>query len=63
MGQESKTISICSHLLDSGPSDELREKTLLLLAKAYDKQQDYDRAALALLGRQKPFETQQTEKQ
>jgi tetratricopeptide (TPR) repeat protein len=63
MGQEPKTISICSQLLDLDPSEELRKKTLLLLAKAHNKHQDYDRAALALLGHRKPFETQQTEKE
>ena len=63
MGQETKTISLCSQLLDSDLSEELGEKTLLLLAQAYDKQQDYERAALALLDCQKSFEIQQTKKQ
>jgi tetratricopeptide (TPR) repeat protein len=50
LGQNSQTISICSQLLDLDPSAPIRQKTLSVLATAYNRQKNYDRAALALLG-------------
>ena len=49
--QNSQAISICLQLLDSGPSSPILQKALGILATAYNRQKDYDRAALALLGR------------
>ena len=51
LGQNSQTISICLQLLDSDPSEQIKQKALYILATAYDHQKDYDKAALALLGR------------
>ncbi len=49
--QSSQTISICSQLLDLGPADAIKQKALKILAAAYNRQKNYDRAALALLGK------------
>lgn len=51
LGQSSQTISICSQLLDLGPSPQIKQKALNTLAAAYSQQKNYDKAALALLGR------------
>ena len=53
LGQHDQAISVCSQLLDLQPSEEIKQKTLELLAKAYSQQKSYDRAALALLGQWK----------
>lgn len=51
--RESQTIRICRRLLD-GDLDEPDSSTVLkLLAQAYRQQQDFERAALALLGKWK----------
>ena len=50
LGQNNQTISVCSQLLDLQPSEQIKQKTLDLLAMAYKQQENYDRAALALLG-------------
>ncbi|MHC4482632.1 MAG: tetratricopeptide repeat protein [Planctomycetota bacterium] len=50
LDQDAQTISICLQLLDLGPSAQIKQKALALLAKAYNQQKNYDRAALALLG-------------
>ena len=49
LGQNNQAISICSQLLDLQPSEQIKQKTLDLLAMAYKQQKNYDRAALALL--------------
>ncbi|MHC4616174.1 MAG: tetratricopeptide repeat protein [Planctomycetota bacterium] len=51
LGQDSQAISICTQLLDSDPSAPTKQKALELLATAYNRQKDYNRAALALLGK------------
>jgi len=51
LNQNPQTISICLQLLDSGPSPQVKQKALELLAAAYNRQKNYDRAALALTGR------------
>ena len=51
LGQNSQTISICSQLLDLGPSAKTKQKALDILAAAYSRQKNYDRAALTLLGK------------
>jgi len=51
LGQDSQAISVCSQLLDLGPSEQIKQKALNILATAYTRQKNYDSAALALLGR------------
>lgn len=51
LGYSSQTISICSQLLDLGPVARIKQKALDILAAAYKRQKNYDRAALALLGK------------
>ncbi len=51
LNQNSQAISICLQLLDSDPSAPVSQKALEILATAYNRQKNYDRAALALLGR------------
>ncbi len=51
LGQDPRTVSICSQLLDSSPSAPIKQKALELLATAYSRQKNYDRATLAILGR------------
>ena len=53
LGQESQAISVCSQLLDLDPPKQIEQKALGLLAAAYNQRQNYDRAALALLGQWK----------
>jgi len=50
LGQDSQAASVCLQLLDSEPPEQIKQKALSLLATAYNRQKDYDRAALALLG-------------
>jgi tetratricopeptide (TPR) repeat protein len=45
-----QTISVCSKLLDSAPSEQVKQNTLQLLAAAFDQQKNYEMAALVLLG-------------
>ncbi len=51
LGYSSQTVTICSQLLDLGPSVEIKKKALKILAAAYRHQKNYDMAALALLGK------------
>ena len=51
LGQNSQAISVCSQLLDLGPSEWIKQEALNILATAYTRQKNYDSAALALLGR------------
>jgi tetratricopeptide (TPR) repeat protein len=51
LGHSSQTISVCSQLLDLRPTEAMKQKALNILAAAYTQRKDYDRAALALLGR------------
>ncbi|MHC4122685.1 MAG: tetratricopeptide repeat protein, partial [Planctomycetota bacterium] len=53
LGQGSQATSVCLQLLDLQPPEQIKQKALDLLATAYNQQKDYDRAALALLGRWK----------
>jgi len=53
LGQHNQAISVCSQLLDLQPSEQIKQKTLELLAMAYNQQKNYDRATLALLGQWK----------
>jgi len=50
LGQNSQAISVCSQLLDLGPSEQVKQEALNILATAYTREKNYDSAALALLG-------------
>ncbi len=51
LGQYAQAVSVCSQLLESHPSGQIKQDGLALLADAYNHQKNYDGAALALLGR------------
>ncbi len=51
LGQDGESLGICIQILESGPSAELRQTTLELMAAAYRRQKNYDKAAKALLGK------------
>jgi len=51
--ENDQALFVCSQLLDLQPPEQTKKKTLDLMAKAYNKQKDYDKAALALLGQWK----------
>jgi len=44
-----QTISICTQLLDSSASKQIKQQASKTLAAAYGSQRDYDKAAMALL--------------
>jgi len=44
-----QAISICTKLMESSASTQIKEQASRTLAAAYSKQQNYDKAALALL--------------
>jgi tetratricopeptide (TPR) repeat protein len=44
-----QTISICTQLLDSSASKQIKQQASKTLAAVYSSQQDYDKAAMALL--------------
>jgi len=58
LGQVSQTVSVCSQLLDSDPSPQIKQRALYLIATACKQQKDYNRAALALLGQWDPAKAQ-----
>jgi tetratricopeptide (TPR) repeat protein len=53
LDRNSQAVSVCQQLLDSRPSAQIRQKTLKVLAMAYSRQKNYDKAALALSGQWK----------
>jgi len=56
LGQNAEAISICSQLLKSDPSSRIKQKTLSILAIAYNRKKNYDKAVLTLSGRWNGFE-------
>ena len=50
LGRDSQAISVCSQLLHLEPSQNLKQKTIDILARAYKRQKNYDKAASSLLG-------------
>jgi hypothetical protein len=48
--QSSQSVSVCLQLLNSDVSDQTHQHALKTLAEAYNRQKDYDKAALALAG-------------
>lgn len=51
LDQDHQAVSVCLQILNSAPPEQIKQQTLDLLATVYDRQKDYDKAALALLGR------------
>ncbi|HUT30651.1 MAG TPA: tetratricopeptide repeat protein [Sedimentisphaerales bacterium] len=51
LSRNPQAISLCSRLLAAEPAMQIRQRALKVLARAYGEQKDYDKAALALLGR------------
>lgn len=49
LDEEPQAISVCSQLLKLNPPEQTRQKALVLMATACNRQKNYDRAALALL--------------
>jgi len=43
-----QTVSLCRQVLDSGPPDAIERRARRLLSSAYNRQKEYDKAALAL---------------
>ncbi len=52
-GNYKQVESVCLQLLDLKPSSQIKRKALEMLAISYNRQQNYDKAALALWGRWK----------
>ena len=52
LGQSSQAISVCRQLLDMKPQPQVKQKTLNILAQAYKRQKNYDKAAETLTGRE-----------
>jgi tetratricopeptide (TPR) repeat protein len=50
LGQDSQTVAICRHVLNTELSAPAKQRALALLAQAYRRQGDYDKAARALSG-------------
>jgi tetratricopeptide (TPR) repeat protein len=48
--QSPQAISVCLQLLDMDISEQVKQRTLKMLAEAYNQQKDYDKAVLALSG-------------
>lgn len=53
LDQNSQAVSVCIQLLDLQPADDIKQKALRLLAEAHNQNENYDKAALALLGQWK----------
>ena len=54
LGEDTQAITLCSQLLASEPEAALKQKALELLAAAYTRRKEYDKATLALLGKWTP---------
>ncbi|MHC4346676.1 MAG: tetratricopeptide repeat protein, partial [Planctomycetota bacterium] len=50
LDQCEQAITVCSQLLSDGPCVKIKQEALEILATAYRRRQEYDKAALALLG-------------
>lgn len=53
LGLNSQAVSVCTQLMQADIPEQTRTKAAVILAMAYNGQQNYDSAALALLDKQK----------
>ncbi len=53
LNKNAQAISICYKLLNTNPPEEIKNQALKIMADAYKRQKDYNKAALALLGQWK----------
>ena len=51
LNQNSQAVSVCRQLLDMKPEPQIKRKAANLLAEAYKRQKNYDKAAEVLTGR------------
>jgi hypothetical protein len=58
LGQDSQAQSVCLQILNLNPSAQIKQEVLNILATAYNRQKNYDKAALALSGQWNEAETQ-----
>jgi tetratricopeptide (TPR) repeat protein len=49
LGEYKQTISICTQLLNSSAPEQIKQQCTKILASAYSKQRDYDKATMSLL--------------
>jgi predicted negative regulator of RcsB-dependent stress response len=56
LNNDQQVIEICHKLLETQPSKEIKRKTQDLIAAAYSRQGNYDKAVLALLGQKQEKE-------
>ena len=49
----SQAVSVCLQLLESDVSEQKKQEILRMLAEAYNQQENYDKATLALSGQWK----------
>jgi len=50
LGENSQAVYVCTQLLESGPSEQIKQKALGVLASVYKQQKSYNEATLVLLG-------------
>ncbi len=53
LSRDSQAVSVCSQILDSAAPEQIKTEAAQMLATAYSRQKNYDKAALALLDRPK----------
>jgi tetratricopeptide (TPR) repeat protein len=51
LGENSQAVSICSQILESQASTQIKQRAAELMAFAHAQEKDYDKAALVLLGK------------
>ena len=50
MKNDWQTVSVCEQILQTNPSEDMKQKTIKLLARAHERLNNYDKAALVLVG-------------
>ncbi len=53
LGRAEQAISTCSSLLDSERTEQAKQQALKIMAQAYNQQENYESAAMVLLGQWK----------
>lgn len=53
LSKNSQTVMLCLQLLESDPSAQIKQQTLKVLASAYNRQAEYEKAVLVLSGQWK----------